>query len=93
MRYQVEINSTGKRGPCRDVSYIAKDDPFGAEAFGMELVDQALMLSTLPYRGARMRGNRPAHKLVYGKYFIVYTIDETQHYVAVLRFLHSARIK
>ena len=27
---------------------------------GLELVDRALMLSTLPYRGARMRGN-PAH--------------------------------
>jgi plasmid stabilization system protein ParE len=59
----------------------------------MELVDQALMLSTLPYGGARMRGNPRARKLVYGKYLIVYTIDETRHYVAVLRFLHSARIK
>jgi hypothetical protein len=40
-------------------------------------VDQALMLSTLPYRGARIRGNPRARKLVYGKYLIVYTIDES----------------
>ena len=55
MRYQVEIT------PQAD--YIAKDDPLKAEAFGMELVDQALMLSTLPYRGTRMRGSPGARKL------------------------------
>jgi mRNA-degrading endonuclease RelE of RelBE toxin-antitoxin system len=51
------------------------------------------MLSTLPYRCARMRGNPRARKLVYGKYLIIYTIDEPRRYVALLRFLHCARIK
>jgi len=93
MRYQVEITPQANEDLAEIVSYIAKDDPVRAEAFGMELVDQALILTTLPYRGSRMRGQRPARKLVYGKYLVVYTIDEARRYVAVLRFLHSARIK
>jgi plasmid stabilization system protein ParE len=67
MRYQVEINFTGGHADLAEiVSYIAKDDPLTAEAFGMELLDQVLMLSTLPYRGARMRRNPRARKLVLG---------------------------
>jgi plasmid stabilization system protein ParE len=76
MRYQVEITPQADADLAQIVSYIAKDDPLTAEAFGMELLDQALMLSTLPYRGSRMRGNPRARKLVYGKYLIVYTVDE-----------------
>ena len=56
MRYEVEITPQADDDLAEIVSYIAKDDPLKAEAFGMELVNQALMLSTLPYRGARMRG-------------------------------------
>lgn len=93
MRYQVEITPQAEEDLAEIVSYIAKDDPLMAEALGMELVDQALTLSTLPYRGSRMRGNPLARKLVYGKYLIVYAIDEPRRYVAVLRFLHGARIK
>ena len=83
MRYQVEIAPQADDDLAEIVSYIAKNDPLKAEAFGMELVDQALMLSTLPYRGARMWGNPRARKLVYGKYLIVYTIDELGRYVLV----------
>ena len=93
MRYQVEMTPQAEEDLAEIVSYIAKDDPPMAEAFGMELVDQALTLSTLPYRGSRMRGNPLARKLVYGKYLILYAIDEPRRYVAVLRFLHGARIK
>ena len=59
----------------------------------MELVDQALMLSTLPYRGARMRGNPRARKLVYGKYLIVYTIDEPRRYSAFCTARESNRLR
>lgn len=58
MRYQVEITPQAEEDLAEIVSYIAKDDPLMAEAFGVELVDQALTLSTLPYRGSRMRGTR-----------------------------------
>ena len=46
MRYRVEITPLADDDLAEIVSYVAKDDPLKAEAFGMELVDQALMLST-----------------------------------------------
>ena len=38
MRYQVEITPQADDDLAEIVSYIAKDDPLKAEAFGMELL-------------------------------------------------------
>ena len=52
------------------VSYISTDNPTAAEKLGNELVDQALSLESLPFRGSRVR-KRPSYlKLVHGNYLI-----------------------
>ena len=93
MGYQVEITSQADEDLAEIVSYLAKDNGGIAEVFGMQLIDEALLLSTFPYRGSIMRGKRKARKLVYGKCLIIYMINEQRRYIAVLRFLHGARIK
>jgi plasmid stabilization system protein ParE len=59
MRYQVEITPQANEDLAEIVRYIAKDDPHRAEAFGMELVDQALTLSTPPIEARACEGTAP----------------------------------
>jgi plasmid stabilization system protein ParE len=40
------------------VAYIVKENPNAAENFGRELLDQAVSLESLPYRGSRVKKRR-----------------------------------
>ena len=37
------------------VAYIASENPDAAETLGRELLDQAMSLESLPYRGSRVK--------------------------------------
>jgi addiction module RelE/StbE family toxin len=94
MRYKVELTPKANQDLAEIITYIAQDKPKVAEEFGRKLVGQALLLSTFPFRGSKMRGNRKARKLVYRKkYLIIYTVNKRQKTVGILRFLHGAQIK
>ena len=52
------------------VSHVSTDNPTAAEKLGSELLDQALSLESLPFRGSQVR-KRPGYlKLVHGNYLI-----------------------
>jgi len=75
------------------VSYVSTDNPTAAEKLGNELVDQALRLESLAFRGSRVR-KRPGYlKLVHGNYLIYYRIKQEEKIVEVLRFIHGAQIR
>ena len=75
------------------VSYVSTDNPTAAERLGGELLDEALCLESLPFRGSQVR-RRPGYlKLVHGNYLIYYRIKEKEKVVEVLRFIHGAQIR
>ena len=71
---------------------MSAENPVAAEKLGSELIDQALSLESLPFRGSRIR-KRPGYlKLVHGNYLIYYRIKEEEKIVEVLRFVHGVQI-
>ena len=75
------------------VSYIASENPNAAEAFGGELLDEAMSLESLPYRGSRVKKRRGLLKLIHGNYLIYYRIQEQKRVVEIVAFKHGAQIK
>ena len=91
--YAVILLNTAQTDLDNIVRYIAVDNPTAAEKLGLDLIDVAMSLETLPYRGSRVRKYRGVLKLIHGNYVITYRIDESNHTVQVLGFTHGARIK
>ena len=75
------------------VSYIARDSPEHARAFGNILVDTALSLGTQPERGRVVpEQDDPAVREIFrGAYRIIYEVVRDPSTVFVLRFWHGAR--
>jgi len=91
--YKVLIRETAHDSLREIVSYVSADNPAAAEKLGGQLIDQALSLESLPFRGSRVR-KRPGYlKLVHGNYLIYYRIKEEEKIVEVLRFIHGAEIR
>ena len=75
------------------VEYIAGDNPDAAEKTGFELVDLAMSLDSLAYRGSKVKKRSGVLKLVHGNYLIYYRVDEGKKTVEVLSFKHGAQVK
>ena len=91
--YKVFIRETAHDSLREIVSYVSTDNPTAAEKLGSELLDEALSLESLPFRGSQVR-RRPGYlKLVHGNYLIYYRIKEKEKVVEVLRFIHDAQIR
>jgi len=75
------------------VSYIARDSPERARAFGNTLIDQAIFIGTQPEMGRVVPElDDPAvREVVYGAYRIIYELVRDPNAVFVLRFWHGAR--
>ena len=73
------------------VSYIARQaSPEIAERFGLELVDKALSLSSLPERGRVVpEVGQPFREIIFRSYRIVYRLSAGL--VEIVRFWHAAR--
>jgi plasmid stabilization system protein ParE len=81
--YEVLIRRTAHDSLREVVSYVSADNPDTAEKLGSELIDQALSLESLPFRGSRLR-KRPGYlKLVHGNYLTYYRIKEKEKSVEV----------
>jgi toxin ParE1/3/4 len=91
--FRVLIRETAYEGLQEIVAYISRDNPDAAEKLGHELLDQALSLRALPFRGSTVRKRRDLLKLVCGNYLIYYRVKEDQRVVEILQFVHGARIK
>lgn len=53
--YAVILSDAAQTDLDNIVRYIAVDNPTAAEKLGLDLIDVAMSLETLPYRGSRVR--------------------------------------
>ena len=91
--YKVLMRQTANDSLREIVSYVSTDNPTAAEKLGSELLDEALSLESLPFRGSQVR-RRPGYlKLVHANYLIYYRIKEKEKVVEVLRFIYGAQIR
>ncbi len=91
--YVVILSNAAQTDLDNIVGYLAVHNAAAAEKLGLELIDTAMSLETLPYRGSRVRNHLGVRKLVHGNYVIAYRVKESNHTVQVLGFTHGARIK
>ena len=75
------------------VAYISHENQNAAETLGGELLDEAMSLESLPYRGSRVKKRRGLLKLIRGNYLIYYRIKEQKQIVEIVAFKHGAQIK
>ena len=95
MGYEVKITSRADRDLIEILDYIEsrENDPGPAIRFTNALVEEALSLAELPYRGRIMNRRKRIRKLVFHDYLIFFEIKESLKRVEILRFVHGARIK
>jgi len=75
------------------VAYIAVENPRAAETLGRELLDDAMSLGSVPYRGSRVKNRPGLLKLIHGNYLIYYRIQEQKKAVEIVAFKHGAQIR
>ena len=91
MEYEVIIARSALGDLEQIRSYIARENPSGAEIFCQKLLDACKSLRSFPERGGLI-AERPGTRFVLvHRYLIVYRIDEHLRSVRVLRFWHGAR--
>jgi plasmid stabilization system protein ParE len=95
MGYEVKITSRADRDLIEILDYIEsrENDPGPAIRFTNALVEEALSLAELPYRGRIMNRRKRIRKLVFRKYLILFEVKESLKRVEILRFLHGARMR
>jgi toxin ParE1/3/4 len=75
------------------VKHVAAENPEAARKLGSSLLDLALSLDSMPYRGSKVRKRRGVLKLIHGNYLIYYRVNEGNKTVQVLSFKHGARME
>jgi plasmid stabilization system protein ParE len=95
MGYEVKITSRANRDLIEILEYVEsrENDSGPGIQFTNALVEEALSLGDLPYRGRTMNRRKRIRKLVFQSYLILFEIKESLKRVEILRFLHGARLK
>ena len=91
MEYEVIITRSALRDLEQIRTYIARDNPSAAEAFGQKLLDGAESLRTFPERGGCVAQRPGARFVLVHPYLIIYRLLEQSRTVRVLRYWHGAR--
>jgi toxin ParE1/3/4 len=73
------------------VAFIAQDNPEAGIAFGDALLNTALQLNALPYRGPALKKKPGVRKLNHGDYLIYYRVIEENRTVEILGFEHGSK--
>jgi plasmid stabilization system protein ParE len=68
--YAVVLSAAAQTDLDDIVRYIAVDNPTAAEKLGLDLIDVAMSLETLPYRGSRVQ----KHRTTLFKYSVSHTV-------------------
>lgn len=91
MDFRVEIKDPAIAELAAIVSYIAQGDPEAATTLGNNLLDAALSLAEMPFKGSPYQKLPGIRKLTLRPFKIFYRVNEPKRVVEVLRFWHSAR--
>ena len=91
--YSVILSNQAIKNLTGIVEYIAADNPDAADKIGFELVNLAMSLDFMPYRGSKVKKRLCVLKLVHGNYLLYYRVDEGKRTVQVISFRHGAKIK
>ncbi len=93
MDYKILISPRAREDLRVIVRFIGRDNPNAAIRLGQLLIEKALSLEALPFRGRIVPElNEPAiRELVFKSYRIIYQISEGDRSVAILRYWHAAR--
>jgi plasmid stabilization system protein ParE len=75
------------------IKHVAAENPQAAKKLGSNLLDLALSLDSMPYRGSKVKKRRGVLKLIHGNYLIYYRVSENKRSVEILSFKHGARMK
>lgn len=91
MDFRVDITDPAIADLREIVAYIAQDDAKAAQAVGDNLLDAALSLGPMPYKGSLYEKLAGVRKLTLRPFKIFYRVHEEPGTLEVLSFWHSAR--
>jgi toxin ParE1/3/4 len=91
--YTVVFSKNADKDIINIVKHVAAENPQAAKKLGSNLLDLALSLDSMPYRGSKVKKRRGVLKLIHGNYLIYYRVNEKKRTVEILSFKHGARMK
>ena len=91
--YTVIFSKSADKDVINIVKHVAAENPQAAKKLGSNLLDLALSLDSMPYRGSKVKKRRGVLKLIHGNYLIYYRVNENKRTVEILSFKHGARMK
>jgi toxin ParE1/3/4 len=91
--YAVIFSQRADKDIVSIVKHVAAENPEAAKKLGSSLLDLALSLDSMPYRGSKVKKRRGVLKLIHQNYLIYYRVNEGNKIVEILSFKHGARIK
>ena len=91
--YTVVFSKSADKDIINIVNQVAVENPQAAKKLGSNLLDLALSLDSMPYRGSKVKKRRGVLKLIHENYLIYYRVSENKRTVEILSFKHGARMK
>ena len=91
--YTVIFSKSADKDIINIVKHVAAENPQAAKKLGSNLLDLALSLDSMSYRGSKVKKRRGVLKLIHENYLIYYRVNEHKRTVEILSFKHGARMK